>query len=259
MKKFMLILVVVSMVFAIAGCGLWDGPFGDPRPYIIGEWTFDEDSDTTVVDSSGWCQDGTVVKGQWVGGVPRFSGLALKIEELDNAVEIRFGSHLEPTGSFTIEGWINPSEDLVIDGAGNVYPIVVADNVYALTWDSSKGLAFTIYQENGEDLVYTADKLDKEDLVIEKDTWTHVAVTMEANFYRINLYVNAVNVGSFIDETIRRDDLWNTRGDRVYLGKSRDGDLFLGCLDNVRIYSIVVSQNWLGYYADDRWFRIIWG
>lgn len=261
MKRLALTVVVVSMFFAIAGCGLWDSPFGDPTTYIVGEWTFEEgeEYDTIVMDTSlFYHHDGTVKDKQ---RVPGYTGYALKIEELDNAVEIWFDQDLQPTGSLTVEGWINPSEDLIIDGTDNVSPIVVADNVYALSWDSSKGLTFTIYQDDGEDKVYTAARLNEDDLIIRKDTWTHVAMAMEANFYRLNLYVNGRNVASFTDETLRPldGDLWNSPGDYVYLGKSRDGALFVGCLDNVRIYNTVVTQSWLGYYADEgRWFNFIW-
>lgn len=136
MNRFKVMVVMVVLAFVIAGCGIWDSPFGDPRPYIVGEWTFDDDNDRDetydiVWDSSGWFHDGIVEKGQWVPGVPKLFGYALKIEEADNAVRIEFTSRLQPTGSLTVESWIKPDEDLVIDGSDTVYPIIVADNVYA--------------------------------------------------------------------------------------------------------------------------------
>jgi predicted GH43/DUF377 family glycosyl hydrolase len=94
----------------------------------VGYWEFDEASGTTLIDSSGNGNTGTVHGAQWVQGI---SGNALSFDGVNDYVSIPHSSSLDVSGhEITVEYWVKfpngwyagcSSESLILYDKGNAY------------------------------------------------------------------------------------------------------------------------------------------
>ena len=73
---------------------------------LVAYWKFDEGSGTTVADSSGNGNTGTLVNGPlWTAGRV---GNALFFDGIDDNVTVPDSTSLDLSSSFTLSAWVNP-------------------------------------------------------------------------------------------------------------------------------------------------------
>lgn len=84
-------------------------------PSLVGFWTFDEDSDTTAVDSSGNGHDGTAMNSASI------SGGALVLNGTDQYVEVAHDPALNLTDSFTITAFVQ------LDATNDRRPVITKE------------------------------------------------------------------------------------------------------------------------------------
>src|SRR5262249_55893677 len=74
---------------------------------LVAYWKFDEGSGTTVSDSSGNSNTGTLVNGPlWTAGRV---GNALYFDGIDDNITVPDSNSLDLSGSFTLSAWVNPA------------------------------------------------------------------------------------------------------------------------------------------------------
>src|SRR5206468_9777237 len=74
---------------------------------LIAYWKFDEGSGTTVADSSGNGNTGTLVNGPvWTAGQV---GNALFFDGIDDNITVPDSASLDLSSSFTLSAWVNPA------------------------------------------------------------------------------------------------------------------------------------------------------
>jgi chitodextrinase len=187
---------------------------------LVAAYAFDEGSGTTAVDSSGNNNTGTIDGAAWTtagrfGNALVFNGSA--------RVTVGDAASLQPTTGMTLEAWVNPSavtsvwRDVIYKGNDN----------YFLEATSTNGGAPGAGGTFGE--VYGAAPLPA-------NTWTHLAVTYDMATLR--LYVNGVEVSS----VARTESLATSTYPLEIGGDSIYGQYFEGMIDEVRVYSVALSQ-----------------
>ncbi len=205
---------VVSMVWTNASAGL------------VGHWKFDERSGNVAYDSSGSGNDGTLR-----GDLKRESGIANSALVFDGShdVEVAAASKELKPASVTVAAWVkvDPSAKSPswVAGQGDNYGLVVNRH-------DDDGVFFYFYNGSGWPSVGSGD------VDIRDGKWHHIAGIFDDAANSLYVYKDGVKVG-----------MERTKGRIVYrLGKgftvgSMQGERrFLGAIDDVRVYSHVLSQ-----------------
>lgn len=197
-------------------------------PNLRGYWALDETAGTAAGDSSGYHAGGNIV-GTFQGGAvlnqaaaaPRF-GTSVDFDGSNDEVYLgnALGSY---TSDFTIAAWINPDSLTGIQRVLSSSTLNGGGFGFGLTGDD---LRFTTYGK--QDYNITAD--------LPANTWTHVAVTFDANF-DATFYVNGVSIG-----TITGTQAAGATIDNFFIGRTGIMEAFDGRIDEVRFYDRVLSQ-----------------
>lgn len=218
---------------------------------LVGHWTFDEGTGTTLTDFSGNDHHGTLMSGAdtWGGGLPQWTtdrygndGQALFFNE-GAYVSIPNHPALSPQ-QITISLWIKAAEVL----ENNRFIGLHSWNGYKFQLQSANKSFFTIATTEG---IYDRDT----DPPLELDEWYHLAVTFEDG-----------TMAFYIDGT--QMEVWdntpgtavNVSGNNLVFGRDTDeyaaddsnygedliiplawGGYFHGVMDEVRIYNAALS------------------
>ncbi|MFZ5941149.1 MAG: LamG-like jellyroll fold domain-containing protein [Bacteroidota bacterium] len=217
---------------------------------LVGHWTFDDGSGTTLTDFSGNGFDGTLADGTgtWGGDLPQWttdrygnSGGALAFN-LGSHVVIPYNAALNPA-QISISLWINAAEVL----ENNRFMGLHSWLGYKFQLQSANKAFFTV---SATDAIYDKDT----DPPLEVGTWYHIVVTFgDGNTV---FYVNGTQTISY--ETAGTATL-NSGNDLVF-GQDSDeyaaddsnydndhiiplswGGYFHGSLDEVRMYNTVLT------------------
>jgi hypothetical protein len=186
---------------------------------LVAAFGFEEGAGTSVADSSGRGNDGTVSGAAWVPG--RF-GSALSFDGVNDMVTVLDSASLDLSAGMTIEAWVNPR-------ALNDYVTVVMKErpghlAYALYGSTDTGRA------SGE--IATVGNFDTRSLTpLPLNTWTHLAVTY--NGTALTLYVNggAVSTRAVTGTILQSGNPLRIGGNLIW------GEYFNGLIDEVRIYN----------------------
>ena len=193
-------------------------------PELVAAYSFNEGTGTTVADSSGYGNTGTVSNTTWTTAGKY--GHALVFNGTSARVTINDAASLHLTTEMTLEAWVNPSavtsawRDVIFKGNNNYYL-----EATSTTGGVPAGGA-TINASNGRTYGTTALPLN---------TWTHLAATYDGATLR--LYVNGTQVasqpraGSILTST----DALEIGGDSFY------GRFFTGMIDEVRLFNVALS------------------
>lgn len=190
-----------------------------PGGGLVGAWGFGEASGTTVADSSGRANTGTL------GGATRTTsgkfGGALSFDGVNDWVTVADSASLDLSTRGTLEAWIAPT--------------VTSGWRTALMKERSGGLAYALYAHtpsnapNSEVATTTAEESITATAPLALNTWTHLAVTWDGTTQR--LYLNGVlNASRTLSGT-----LINTTGALRFGGNGVWGEWFSGRLDEIRI------------------------
>lgn len=154
--------------------GTCQTPITIPQIGLIASYSFDEGTGTSIQDSSGNNNHGTITNNpQWVSGV---SGTALDFDGIDDYVTIPNSAILNPTNEITITAWVkNPISGMIISkgNQGDQYHLRI---INGLRFNINGGTGLTI------------------PTLMTPNIWHHVAATYDATTMR--LYVDGIPIGS---------------------------------------------------------------
>jgi hypothetical protein len=197
---------------------------GGGGPTLVGAYSFNEGSGTTVTDASGTGNIGTIGTATWstqgkYGGALSFNGTSAKVTIVD-------APSLHLTSAMTLEAWVFPTtsanvwRDLIYKGNDNYYlsassccsGLPVAGGIFSGTYGEAYGASG-----------------------LAANTWTHLAATYDGSTLR--LYVNGVQVAAKAQTGMLAvsTGLLTIGGDPIY------GQYFAGRIDEVRVYSTALS------------------
>ena len=194
-------------------------------PGLVAAYSFDEGSGTTVSDSSGNGNNGTVTNTTWTSTAKY--GNALQFNGSNARVSIPDSASLHLTTAMTLEAWVNPSSvtnawtDLIYKGNDNYFLEATSDR------GSVPAGGGTFGSTGG--LVIGAAKL-------AANTWSHVALTYDGA--TLALYLNGIQVSSQpqTGTLLTSTNPLQIGGDSIY------GQYFSGTIDEVRIYNTALNQ-----------------
>jgi hypothetical protein len=195
----------------------------------VGAWSFDEASGTTVLDSSGRGNHGTVSGATRVNGK---YGRALSFDGVNDLVTVADSASLDLTGAMTLEAWVKPT------ALGSMWRTVVIK-------EQPGQLSYALYAGNGSGKpaghVFTTSDLRADGPAgVALKTWTHLATTYDGATLR--LYVNGTQVAS---KAVT--GLATTSGSPLRFGGNNVWpEWFKGQIDNVRIYSRALTAAEIG-------------
>jgi len=236
MKSLSLLFPVSILLFIMLGCVLSVHRV-EASSGLVGSWSFDESTGTTVHDSSGNGNNGTLINAPlWWNG--KF-GTALNFDGTDDYVEIPHNETLT-SSNFTIEAWIYLSSDVVGTQARIVskqetisksYSFDIFGNGYGGSTGnqllSSIGTGATWYN-----FLSTTH--------LSNQTWYHVAGTQEGTNSKIYIDGQLDKNGTTSTQTANNTGVL-TIGCQKQTGTNATY-FFNGTIDEVRIYNRALSQ-----------------
>ena len=195
---------------------------------LVTAYGMNEGSGTTLADASGSGHTGTLVNGPaWVAGQATY-GQALSFDGLDDAVSVanpatyNFG-----TADFTIELWAKRN---VLGGAQRH----LFSKCHSTTWQSGcKELYFNPSNQLTFGSFATGDTVSS---TIADTNWHHIAVTFTDSTNTLQIYVDGA-LATTATKALEADGA----GHVVTLGNLLGSNPFSGLLDDVRIYSRVLT------------------
>jgi len=193
---------------------------GSQPKQLVAAYSFNEGTGTTVFDSSGNGNNGTISNATWTSS-GKYGG-ALVFNGTNSLVTINDSKSLDLTTGMTIEAWVNPTT------VSSVWRDVIFknDSIYYLEATSptnSAPVTGTTFS-SGEVTTYGPSALPT-------NAWTYLAATYDGSnlllYENGNLVATLAHTGSIVTSTnslqIGGDSIW--------------GDYFAGMINNVRIYS----------------------
>ncbi len=209
---------------------------------LVGYWKLDEGSGTSVADSSGNGNTGTVGAGAALTTGGYYNGAASFPGGSNNYVSLPDTAALDFAGSWTLSAWVNNSN--LPGSAGNAFIINRDNNVsktaYVLEIDHHQGCPAAgqswrvSFQDSGGTqhmACYAA--------TINTGTWYHVVGVWDASAFNLMIYVNGTldvtqNTGASVPVI--------TSGSGLRVGSDGGGtSRWNGVLDDVRLYNRVLS------------------
>ena len=148
----------------------------DTAPAAV--YAFSETSGVTVVDSSGNDNDGALMDGP-ARTTGRF-GRGLRLDGVDDAVQLPITQSLTLSSAFTIEAWIAPA---TFGGERSLWRISGA----MLTL-RAEGTVVPVAVLSDEQVGFVSSS------TLPLDTWSHVAMTYDGS--RLRLFINGADAGS---------------------------------------------------------------
>ena len=194
-----------------------------PNPNLVAAYSFNEGLGTTVGDSSGLGNTGTVSNTTWTTS-GKF-GNALVFNGTSALVTIPDAASLHLTNGMTIEAWVNPSavtnawRDVIYKGNDNYYLEGSSENSSRPAGGGTWGSGGPIYG--------TA--------ALTVNTWAHVALTYDGA--NLRLYVNGTQVAS----QARTGNIATSTNPLQIGGDSLYGQYFQGTIDEVRVYNVALT------------------
>jgi hypothetical protein len=191
-----------------------------PPRQLVAAYGFNEGTGTTVADSSGTGNNGTINGATW-NATGKF-GKALSFNGSSDWVTVSNSSNLGLTTGMTLEAWINPS------ALGTPWRTVIlkeqpGEMTYALYANTGAGRPAT-YVYLGAEVNSTSAT------ALATNTWSHLAATYDGTTLKV--YINGVEVSS---QAVSGTMLPSTGALRIG-GNSVWGEYFSGLIDEVRIY-----------------------
>jgi hypothetical protein len=216
---------------------------------LVGWWKFDEGSGSTASDSSIYTNNGTLeildVNVSWVVG---HDGNALEFD--GGRVRVPDAAELRPMEQVSVSAWIKYSDEqedgrVVVKGGDE-------DETYQLEVDDDDDLKFHIRDGNDYDPCdneYRGYMAESDNDAIDRDEWTHVAGTFDAN--TLKCYVNGELAGENNDPNIGAILflLQDTNDLGIGMRPDDEDNEFEGMIDDVRIYDYGLPQAEVAWLA----------
>ena len=208
--------ILVGSIFPAAGFAQTAG--------LVAAYSFNEGTGTTVADSSGNNNTGTITSATWTAAGKY--GNALVFNGSSALVTVKDAASLHLTSGMTLEAWVSPTavtsawRDTVYKGNDNYYLSATSTH----SKDPAGGGTFGSSNAN----VYGTAAL-------AVNTWTHLAVTYDGA--HLLFYVNGTQVSS----VARTGSLATSTNPLQIGGDSLYGQHFAGTIDEVRVYNVALT------------------
>jgi hypothetical protein len=195
-------------------------------PGLVGAWGFNEDSGTTVTDSSGNNNTGTII------GATRTTagkyGSALSFNGTNARVRVNSSASLNVTTGLTLEAWVRPT------ASQSAWRTIVQkqSDAYFLNASNDNGPLFP----SGGGIFGGVTTYVSASAANPINVWTHVALTYDGAMLR--LYVNGTQVAS----QARTGNIQITSNPLWIGGNNPYGEYFRGLIDEVRVYNRALTQ-----------------
>jgi methionine-rich copper-binding protein CopC len=190
---------------------------------LVAAYGFNEGSGSTVTDSSGRGNNGTISGATWVNGL---SGKALSFNGTSNWVTVADSNSLDLTSGMTLEAWVKPSA--LNDFSTVIMKERTGDLVYSLYAADGQGNPPSSYMSGTRSVVGLSP--------LTLNSWSHLAVTYDDS--NLVLYVNGVLIAT---QNLPGGITTSTGALRIG-GNSIWGEFFNGLVDEVRVYSRPLTQ-----------------
>ena len=204
---------------------------------LMAAYAFDETSGTTALDTSGNGNNGVLTNGPLF--VVGKNGNGVRLDGVNDYVDLGNPVSLRLTGSMTLSAWIN-SSTFPVDDAAIISKRQSSNTGYQLdttidTGPRTIGLKITDGAGNNVARYGTT--------AIAVNTWYHVAGVYDAANRTLNVYVNGQLVNGTLVGTIPAAQLDSNQNVNVGQRPGRAGNYnFAGVLDDVRIYHRALTQ-----------------
>jgi len=208
---------------------------------LVGHWNFDEGSGTTVNDTSGLGNNGTLAgtpswtTGGWFNDALLFNpGDTVDAVVVPNSASMNFDAASNGTLAFTLAAWVNLSESSQISGAAIFNKGYGGKEQYELDLYTSAEFRFYVRNSAGTASANVVGSANTSNT----NTWQHVAVTYSGSGGTMVLYVNGVQKSSGAGPT----SLFTTTSN-VFIGNrwssvsSGLNSQVHGRIDDARIYN----------------------
>ena len=197
---------------------------GAQAPGLVAAYGFNEGAGTTVIDSSGNGNNGTISGATWTTSGKY--GNALMFNGANAMVTVGNSASLQLSATMTLEAWVNPSvvsnvwEDVIYKGLDDYYLEGTSGNGGVPVMGGTFGGSDTVLDGTG---------------TLPTNTWSYLAATYDGTTTR--LYVNGVQVASRAQSgaIATSTDPLQIGGDSLY------GQFFQGTIDEVRIYNVALT------------------
>ena len=197
-------------------------------PGLAAAYSFDEGSGTTVKDSSGNGNNGTIGTATWTP-YGKY-GSALSFDGVTSFVTINDSASLDLTTGMTLEAWVDPPtadstwSDIIYKGKGGV------DNYYI-----EASSPFNYAPGCGGVLGGTSTTIFDTNQLTLAQVWTHLAATYDGSL--LKFYVNGTQVAS----QPQTGNIMTSTGTLQIGGDTSNGQYFTGGIDDVRIYNYALT------------------
>ena len=191
---------------------------------LVAAYGFNEGAGTTVIDTSGNGNNGTISGATWTASGKY--GNALVFNGANALVTINNSASLQLSTAMTLEAWVNPSvvsnvwEDVIYKGL---------DNYYLEGTSGNGGVPVIGGTFGGSDVVLNGTA------ALSANTWSYLAATYDGTTTR--LYVNGVQVAS----RAQTGAIMTSTNSLQIGGDSFYGQFFKGIIDEVRIYDVALT------------------
>jgi glucose/arabinose dehydrogenase len=214
----------------------WTSAFQSPAHAatgLVAGYGFSEGSGTTTADASGNAIAGTLVNGPaWTAGR---NGTGLSFNGSSTYVDLRNPAVLQFTGSMTLSAWVYETVNVVDDAQ------IVAKSDGGSGWQL-KSTPDTGVRTFGVGITAPGGSMAQRysNAVRSLNTWYHVTGVYDAAARTLSIYVNGVLDNGVLSGTVPASQLASTVN--AYIGARTGGFNIRGVVDDVRIYTRVLSQ-----------------
>ncbi len=219
---FLAVLLLTSGVFAILARRSSPSHVHAATSGLVAAYSFNEGSGTTVADSSGNGNNGTVSGATWTssgkyGGALSFNGKSSRVVVNDSA-------SLHLSGGMTLEAWVSPTSvptywQDVIYKQNDIYFLEAGSSL-----SKNPPAVGATFSSHGDQFLAGTSTLPA-------NQWTHLAATYDGA--TLQLYVNGVQVAS----RAMSDTVTSSSSPLQIGGDSAFGQYFKGIIDEVRVYN----------------------
>jgi fibronectin type 3 domain-containing protein len=195
-----------------------------PGPDLVASYSFDEGSGTTVADSSGNGNNGTIANATWTTS-GKFGG-ALSFNGTNARVDVPDSTSLHLATGMTLEAWVNPAspqtkwQDVIYKGNDNYYLEGSSTNGGAPAGGGTFGGAGATAFGGG---------------ALPAGTWTYLAATYDGS--NIRVYVN----GTLMGTQAKTGTIASSSNQLQIGGDGIFSQYFGGIIDEVRVYDAALT------------------
>ncbi|HWW00426.1 MAG TPA: fibronectin type III domain-containing protein [Candidatus Acidoferrum sp.] len=208
------------------------GPAAAQTSGLVAAYSFNAGAGTTLTDSSGLGNTGTIVGATWTTS-GKYSG-ALSFNGTSSYVDLGNPTSLQLTGSMTLEAWVfataTPPDDgqIIAKGAtGSGWQLKTSPDTGVETF----GIAIS---GNGTTHVQRYSKT-----VRALNTWYHVAGVYNASAKTLDIYVNGVLDDGTLSGTVPASQA--NAAINANIGRRSGGYYFPGTIDELRVYKVALT------------------